>query len=433
MSHLGFGAEFGNFVMLVLLALVAVVAIRFVMRRFSPAQAGAAARPAIRGRRRFTDDPGDHLRRWCGGRSHRGANAPTSATPVGTVASRLPADFDAPGFERLAKMIFIRLQAANDVGDLNDLRAFTTPEMFASIKLDLQDRGNAAQRTDVVRVDAEVLDVAREAERQIVSVRFHGLIQEDGSAPPRPFDEVWHLVKPADGSREWAIAGIQPSAAGARARRLISLEERRTGADVAAVDILALGEAMVEFNQTGAEDGRVYLQGFGGDTSNFAISAARQGARVGYLSAVGDDAYGAMLRDLWRSEGIEQGGVRTDGDAFTAIYIVTHDAAGHHFSFFRRGSAASRLAPAQLPRARDRGGARASSLGHLAGALGDRARDRLRRDCDRPRRRRAGLVRHQPAPEALADRARARRRSTGRSPAPTSACRATTTSRRSPG
>jgi 2-dehydro-3-deoxygluconokinase len=119
---------------------------------------------------------------------------------------------------------------------------------------------------------------------------------------------------------------------------------------MAAVDILALGEAMVEFNQTGAEGGRVYLQGFGGDTSNFAISAARQGARVGYLSAVGDDAYGAMLRDLWRSEGIEQGGVRTDGDAFTAIYIVTHDAAGHHFSFFRRGSAASRLAAAQLPR-----------------------------------------------------------------------------------
>ena len=108
-------------------------------------------------------------------------------------------------------MIFIRLQAANDVGDLNDLRAFTTPEMFASIKLDLQDRGNATQRTDVVRVDAEVLDLAREAERQIVSVRFHGLINEDSAPVAVPFDEVWHLVKPADGSREWAIAGIQPS------------------------------------------------------------------------------------------------------------------------------------------------------------------------------------------------------------------------------
>jgi 2-dehydro-3-deoxygluconokinase len=119
---------------------------------------------------------------------------------------------------------------------------------------------------------------------------------------------------------------------------------------MADVDILALGEAMIEFNQTDAQGGRVYLQGFGGDSSNFAISAARQGARVGYLSAVGDDAYGAMLRELWRSEGVDAGGVSTDGDAFTAIYVVTHDAAGHHFSFFRRGSAASRMRPAQLSR-----------------------------------------------------------------------------------
>ena len=115
-------------------------------------------------------------------------------------------------------------------------------------------------------------------------------------------------------------------------------------------DILALGEAMVEFNQTGAAGGRLYLQGFGGDTSNFAVAAARQGAKVGYLSALGDDVYGAMLRAMWRAEGIDDSGVATDRDAFTAIYFVTHDAAGHHFSFFRGGSAASRMRPEQLPR-----------------------------------------------------------------------------------
>jgi predicted lipid-binding transport protein (Tim44 family) len=101
------------------------------------------------------------------------------------------------------------MQAANDSADLNDLRAFTTPEMFAAIKLDLQERGGKAQRTDVVRVDAEVLDFASEAERQVVSVRFHGLIREEDNGVAEPFDEVWHLVKPADGNREWAIAGIQ--------------------------------------------------------------------------------------------------------------------------------------------------------------------------------------------------------------------------------
>ena len=116
---------------------------------------------------------------------------------------------------------------------------------------------------------------------------------------------------------------------------------------MAATDILALGEAMVEFNQTGEASGRVYLQGFGGDTSNFAVAAARQGAKVGYLSALGDDVYGAMLRAMWREEGIDDSGVATDADAFTAVYFVSHDASGHHFSFFRRGSAASRLTLAQ--------------------------------------------------------------------------------------
>ncbi|SDD56539.1 2-dehydro-3-deoxygluconokinase [Cupriavidus sp. YR651] len=115
------------------------------------------------------------------------------------------------------------------------------------------------------------------------------------------------------------------------------------------VDILALGEAMVEFNQTGDGNGRSYLQGFGGDTSNAAIAAARQGARAGYISSLGDDVYGRMLRTLWDAEGVDHSTVVTDTQAFTAVYFVNHDDAGHHFSFFRRGSAASRMMPAQLP------------------------------------------------------------------------------------
>ena len=129
------------------------------------------------------------------------------------------------------------------------------------------------------------------------------------------------------------------------------------------IDILALGEAMVEFNQTGEGGGRLYLQGFGGDTSNFAISAARQGASVGYLSALGDDAHGRMLRELWRAEGVDDAGVATDRAAFTAIYFVTHDASGHQFSFLRAGSAASRMTPADLPKAR----IEAAQVLHLSG------------------------------------------------------------------
>ncbi len=139
-------------------------------------------------------------------------------------------------------------------------------------------------------------------------------------------------------------------------------------------DILALGEAMVEFNQTGEGGGRQYLQGFGGDTSNAAIAAARQGARVGYLSAVGDDVYGAMLRELWRREGVDHSTVRTDAAGFTAVYFVTHDAQGHHFSFFRRGSAASRMTPANLPRERI-AAARVLHLSGISAAISDGACD----------------------------------------------------------
>ena len=127
--------------------------------------------------------------------------------------------------------------------------------------------------------------------------------------------------------------------------------------------VLALGEPMVEFNQTSADNGRLYLQGFGGDTSNFAIAAARQGANVGYVCALGDDAYGAMLRALWREEGVDQAHVSTDPKAFTAVYFVTHDPGGHRFSFFRRGSAASRLGAAQLPQV----AIESASVLHLSG------------------------------------------------------------------
>jgi len=143
---------------------------------------------------------------------------------------------------------------------------------------------------------------------------------------------------------------------------------------VAGADILALGEAMVEFNQTGAAQGRLYLQGFGGDTSNFAVAAARQGAHAGYVSALGDDVYGAMLRAMWRGEGVDDSGVRTDADAFTAVYFVTHDAAGHHFSFFRQGSAASRLGAAQLPQAQI-AAARVLHLSGISMAISATARD----------------------------------------------------------
>lgn len=130
--------------------------------------------------------------------------------PIAPVAASVPADFDQAAFLRVAKVNFIRLQAANDAGNLDDLREFTTPEMFAELRMDLSERRESAQETDVVSLDAELLEVLAEANRYIASVRFHGMIREENAAPAAPFDEVWHLVKPRDGSRGWAVAGIQP-------------------------------------------------------------------------------------------------------------------------------------------------------------------------------------------------------------------------------
>lgn len=105
-------------------------------------------------------------------------------------------------------------------------------------------------------------------------------------------------------------------------------------------DIVAMGEAMVEFNQTTPGQPN-YLQGFGGDTSNAAIAAARAGARTAYVSALGNDSFGRMLLDLWHSEGVDTAQVAIDSVAPTGIYFVTHGATGHEFSYRRAGSAAA--------------------------------------------------------------------------------------------
>ncbi|OYU48992.1 MAG: 2-dehydro-3-deoxygluconokinase [Rhizobiales bacterium PAR1] len=120
--------------------------------------------------------------------------------------------------------------------------------------------------------------------------------------------------------------------------------------EILAPEILAVGEPMIEFNQVKGGDGRNFLQGFGGDTSNFIIAAARQGARTGYLSALGADANGAMFRALWDAEGVDHSLVLENKAAPTGMYFVTHGPNGHEFNFARAGSAASLYAPADVPR-----------------------------------------------------------------------------------
>lgn len=129
---------------------------------------------------------------------------------------------------------------------------------------------------------------------------------------------------------------------------------------MAAPDILCLGEPMLEFNRQ--EDGR-YLAGHGGDTSNVAVAAARQGAAVGMIAHLGSDAFGDAFVDLWAAEGVRTDLVRRDPSAHTAVYFVDHGPDGHRFTYLRKGSAASLMAPADV----DRGAVGGARVLHTSG------------------------------------------------------------------
>jgi len=125
----------------------------------------------------------------------------------GAQRAGIPAGFDVNGFLRAAKSNFIKLQMANDSGNLEEIREVATPAMFAVLNEDLRSRG--PQQTDVVTLNADLLEVSTEGERHWASVRFSGLVSEVPGAAPGGFEEVWNLTKPVDGSSGWQLAGIQ--------------------------------------------------------------------------------------------------------------------------------------------------------------------------------------------------------------------------------
>jgi predicted lipid-binding transport protein (Tim44 family) len=184
-SHLGLGEELANVVMILLLAMAAMFVFRMLFRRNAP------AKPM-----QFAGTGQDAWSQLPAGRA-------------GPADSAIPADFDAAQFLRVAKLNFVRLQAANDAGNLEDIREFTTPEVFAEIKLQMDERGAAAQQTDVVRLDAELLEAVTEGRQHVASVRFSGLIREEAGGVAAPFDEIWALTKPVSGEHGWTVAGIQ--------------------------------------------------------------------------------------------------------------------------------------------------------------------------------------------------------------------------------
>lgn len=135
--------------------------------------------------------------------------APAQAQAVASQTANIPADFQVEPFLRNAKTSFIRLQAANDARDLSDIREYTTPEMFAEISMQITERGNELQKTEVMGINAELLEVVTENNTAIASVRFNGQLRESSNSP-EAFDEIWHVQKNIkDPESVWLLAGIQ--------------------------------------------------------------------------------------------------------------------------------------------------------------------------------------------------------------------------------
>jgi predicted lipid-binding transport protein (Tim44 family) len=133
----------------------------------------------------------------------------TSMNTGGRPPLALPPGFDLEAFIHQAKVAYIRLQAANDAGDLNDLRAFTTPEMFAEISLEIQARHGAPQRVEVLQLDAELLDLSQQGTVALATVQYFVTAREDGGVP-ESYTELWHVRKLlADSHSSWLLAGIE--------------------------------------------------------------------------------------------------------------------------------------------------------------------------------------------------------------------------------
>ena len=139
--------------------------------------------------------------------AYGGGSAP--AQVAATQAGNIPADFPVESFLRSAKTSFIRLQAANDRKDLNDIREYTTPEMFAEISMQMQERDNTPQKTDVIAINGDLLSVANEGDLAIASVRFTGQLSENNGTAEN-VDEIWHVQKNLrDDKSVWLLSGIQ--------------------------------------------------------------------------------------------------------------------------------------------------------------------------------------------------------------------------------
>lgn len=199
-----FGDDIGSLLMLVLIVAGVFLLFRFLRRGFAPQQPLQSSGPS------------QYRAQYPGlGQETQAAPPPSQYVaeepPAADMhfAQAIPADFDVDGFVGQAKRNFLALQSANDRGDLDALREMLSDELYRNIEQEIHERGDTAQQTDVVTLDAQLLEVATEQGTHWASIRFSGLLREDVSDTATRFEEIWHLQKPQSGKTGWMLAGIQ--------------------------------------------------------------------------------------------------------------------------------------------------------------------------------------------------------------------------------
>ena len=218
LSHMGLGAAASGMIGTILMVALFAFAALFIYRMFfrkkeeaTPPNAYAGGYPGSYSSASSTPEIGSRLEPQAQQPAAYQSEPLGSSTaiPAGYTPYGVPSDFDVPAFLRSSKTYFIRLQASWDKADVNDIREYTTPEMYAELKMQLQERGPSANITDVVTLDAQMLGIENIGEEQMASVQFTGTLTESPNAAPTPFSEVWNLTRPLAGKGGWVLAGIQ--------------------------------------------------------------------------------------------------------------------------------------------------------------------------------------------------------------------------------
>ena len=209
LSHFGLSEGFASIVMLALLVFGGIFLIRMFLGRRDASRApmqyvGAGAGSGSGG-------SAPPLPSAAPDRSNAFEPVFGGAAAASAQTAQFPPGFDPAPFVAQATLQFRKLQAAYDAGDRKALADVLTPEMYAEIDRELAERGPHAA-TEVASLDATVLDVSTEGGNHWASVHFQGMLREDGALLPKPFDEIWNLVKPVDGKSGWLLAGIRQTA-----------------------------------------------------------------------------------------------------------------------------------------------------------------------------------------------------------------------------